>query len=290
MNRIRSILVFLVAAYPLTAQDVLIESLSSEDVVLKVLNNTEEAKELGIDIAGPFVTGLKIDIPSDGSYTNRYGLHVEVQDGTAPRQMALVSIARGNDYKEAFGTYGDAHGGDGSVIFGVYGVATADINGGDGAYAYGVYGTATANGSVAFRAAGYFNGPIWATSALQISDEKFKKNIHDLQGGLQKVMALKPRVYEMRVEEFKDKVVLPTGEQIGFIAQELEKVLPQLVSRGVSPSKVTLEKQEGGVKPELTEFKGVEYSGIIPVLVKAMQEQQAMTESLNAEVAALKAR
>ena len=58
----------------------------------------------------------------------------------------------------------------------------------------------------------------------------------------------------------------PTTLQYGFIAQELEKVLPELVNDG----------DDG--------YKTVNYIGVIPVLTQAMQEQQAEIEQLCSEL------
>src|SRR5690606_33383161 len=101
------------------------------------------------------------------------------------------------------------------------------------------------------------------------------------------VMALRPRLYEMRVDEYKGRMNLSQGEQMGFIAQELETVLPQLVTNGAAPAHLTREERKNNVRKEPTRFKGVDYTGIIPVIVKAVQEQQGLIGALQAEVAAL---
>lgn len=46
----------------------------------------------------------------------------------------------------------------------------------------------------------------------------FKKNVEDYAGGLDKVMALRPKSYETRAEEFKNDLVLPKGRQVGLVA------------------------------------------------------------------------
>ncbi len=67
---------------------------------------------------------------------------------------------------------------------------------------------------------------------------------------------------------------------MGFIAQEMESVLPTLVSEG---GEVT---DPAG---ETFASKSVNYMEIIPLLTKAIQEQQAMIEELTGTVAILKA-
>ena len=59
--------------------------------------------------------------------------------------------------------------------------------------------------------------------------------------------------------------------QLGFVAQDLEQVLPQLVQ----------------TEPD-TGLKTVGYSGVIPVLVEAIKAQQRQIDALKAEVESLR--
>ena len=104
-----------------------------------------------------------------------------------------------------------------------------------------------------------------APTFLSSSDERLKDNITDHESELANVMALRPTRWDWK-DEAKG-----TGE--GFIAQELEQTAwSDLVSEG----------DDG--------FKQVAGLGTVETrLIKAIQEQQAMIETLQAEVAALKA-
>ena len=64
-------------------------------------------------------------------------------------------------------------------------------------------------------------------------------------------------------------------EQIGFIAQELRPIVPEAVS---------------GIEGDLDkgETLGVTYSTLIPVLTKAIQEQQVLIEQLQKEMKSLR--
>ena len=95
------------------------------------------------------------------------------------------------------------------------------------------------------------------------SDRLFKKNIEDSSYGLEEVNSLKPRRFYWK-DETKSKV-----KQIGFIAQELEEVLPEAV-RG----------HEGN--------KSIMDNSLIPVLTKAIQELSQQVTDLKAEVESLK--
>lgn len=105
------------------------------------------------------------------------------------------------------------------------------------------------------------NGTSWTTN----SDERLKTDIVDIQYGLDAVLALSPKQYKYKTSE---KVAL------GLIAQEAIKVIPEIVD---VPN-----------DPEL--MMGIEYNGVIPVLVKAIQEQQTMIKALEAKIAALEAK
>ena len=96
------------------------------------------------------------------------------------------------------------------------------------------------------------------------SDERLKDNIVDHESELANVMALRPTRWDWKEEG--------RGAGEGFIAQELEQTAwSDLVSEG----------DDG--------FKTVAGLGAVETrLIKAMQEQQAMIETLQAEVAALK--
>jgi len=102
------------------------------------------------------------------------------------------------------------------------------------------------------------------------SDERLKKNIQSIKGGLQKIMDMKPVSYQWKNEK------IDTKTHLGFLAQDLEKVLPEVVSVPQSDSR------------NEQEFYGVSYSEIIPVLVKAVQEQQEIIKGLKAEISELK--
>ena len=126
----------------------------------------------------------------------------------------------------------------------------------------------------------------WQTS----SDARLKEDPKDFEG-LALVMAMKP--YDFRWKSSDGK----RGK--GFFAQELHQVLPEVVSVGSDrkiPRRVPDESNPGQLKrspiagDEVLENPwGVDYAGLTPVLVKAIQELKAQIEVLNAELAELKA-
>jgi len=85
------------------------------------------------------------------------------------------------------------------------------------------------------------------------SDERLKKNIHTITNPIEKVNALRGVTFEFRKDDQK---------QIGVIAQEVEKVFPELVS----------ERPDG--------YKGVQYENIVGLLIEAIKEQQKQIDEL----------
>jgi hypothetical protein len=116
-------------------------------------------------------------------------------------------------------------------------------------------------------------GTIFATNTTisAISDQRLKENITDLDVGLEKIMALKPRKFDWKENKGKDI----KGDR-GFIAQEFEQVFPDLVDEWKDPS-------PEGEEP----YKSVR-ADLIPVLVKAIQELNAKVDAQALEIQALK--
>ena len=115
---------------------------------------------------------------------------------------------------------------------------------------------------------------ISGTVTYDTSSRLVKDQIEDIPYGLASVLSLQPRKY-FRTDDQK--------EEIGFIADEVHSVIPEVVPM-VNKSLFTRDEQDTELIPG-----GVNYDKLTAVLVKAIQEQQAQIESLKAEVAALKA-
>jgi hypothetical protein len=112
-----------------------------------------------------------------------------------------------------------------------------------------------------------WNGQIYATSTTisAISDQRLKENVQDLDAGLDKIMALKPRKFDWKAGKGKDI----KGDR-GFIAQEFEQVFPDMIDTWKD------EAPEGEAP-----YKSVR-ADLIPVLVKAIQELKAEFDAYKA--------
>lgn len=98
------------------------------------------------------------------------------------------------------------------------------------------------------------------------SDGKLKNNIETLRNASATLQQLKPSTYFFKTAEFPN-MKLPSNRQYGLIAQEVEKVLPELVTT----SEIQINHNGKERTPEV--FKTVNYTGLIPLLIKASQEQ-----------------
>ena len=123
-------------------------------------------------------------------------------------------------------------------------------------------------GAGAYRFYVDYAGTIFATSTSisAISDASLKENVRDLDKGLDTINALQPRRFDWKNGDGNDIM--------GFIAQEVEKVMPELVHE----YKYSDEENK----------KGLKMGDMVPSMVKAIQELSAQVNELKAEVAALK--
>lgn len=129
----------------------------------------------------------------------------------------------------------------------------------------------------------YCLGRTWCTAGVWSgSDRKIKENIQPLENVMEKIRLLKPATYNFKTTEYKS-LNLPEGEQIGLIAQELEEVFPAFVT---NVKGVTERNKKGEVIISSPDVKGVNYTGLIPVLIKGIQEQQGQIDDLKALVSA----
>ena len=98
-------------------------------------------------------------------------------------------------------------------------------------------------------------GNLYATGELaSTSDIRLKTNVIKLNSGLEAILLLNGYTFNWN-NVAKDKLGYPEKKQLGLVAQEVEKILPELVS--TSPNG----------------YKAIDYSKLTPVLVEAIKEQ-----------------
>lgn len=174
---------------------------------------------------------------------------------------------------------------------------------------YGIYGTAN---NALNNYAGFFNGDVTVTgTVVNPSDRKLKKDISEFTSALDKIVKLKPVTYFYDTEKNKN-IKLPKNRQYGFVAQDLELVFPDLVSKQTlaipnfttpkgsmtktlkpeeEPSNLSNEefdlvssKQEVEFVNENEEFIGINYLGLISILTEGIKEQQIQLKLLSEKI------
>ena len=126
-------------------------------------------------------------------------------------------------------------------------------------------------------------GEIRATNAITsfYSDERLKTDITEISGALDKVMQL--RGVTFRANELAESFGYANSkEQVGVIAQDVEKVLPQIVV----PAPFDIMQLQEGVEISRSgeNYKTVHYEKLVPLLIQAIKEQQVMIEELQKKV------
>lgn len=132
--------------------------------------------------------------------------------------------------------------------------------------------------------AGYFQGSVYATQTVTASDQKLKENIKNMELNEQAIYNLMPKTYTFK-KDMAAAMVLPVESQMGFVAQDVEKYFPQLVTNVTQPEK---RDSAGNIIAQRVAFKGVNYQGLIPVLWAAMQKQQKTIKDMEKMLEAMK--
>jgi trimeric autotransporter adhesin len=117
------------------------------------------------------------------------------------------------------------------------------------------------------------NGSVRATAFVTLSDKRFKKDIEQIASPLQLIKQLNGVTYNFRddiyapqpegSEEPRLLMNFPKEKQMGFIAQDVEKVLPEVVSTDGNG------------------YKGVLYQNIVPLLIEGIKEQQGQIAQMS---------
>jgi len=111
---------------------------------------------------------------------------------------------------------------------------------------------------------GNFTGELSAAS-----DARYKQNIIPISNAIGIIGLLNPVSYDFKQDEFPE-LNFSENTRYGLIAQEVERHLPELIS-----------------KRGEEEYRSLNYIDLIPILIKAIQEQQSVIQALNSKVGQL---
>ena len=109
---------------------------------------------------------------------------------------------------------------------------------------------------------GVFIGSVVASCGTLIcSDIRYKKNIQPVKNALPAVLQLQPVTYYFKKDEFKNKN-FNDAKQVGLIAQDVEKIYPELV------------------QTDADGFKSIDYAKLTPILAQAIKEMNEQNDVL----------
>jgi len=202
-------------------------------------------------------------------------LTVGSTDGTVPGEITLNPTAASNEggqinFKRSL---------NGSTVdwsIDQYGTSAADAR-------FRIFNTSELNGMV-IKENGFIGmgnsaptvrlqvtGDIIANSIAGSSDARFKTNISPITNSLQKVLALRGVHFNWNTTAFPERM-FSDKKTIGFIAQEVEKVVPEIVQTENTPE----------------QYKSVHYDKVVALLVEAIKEQQKQINQLQKQVKKLR--
>ena len=219
---------------------------------------------------GGLTYGIRNYVENDGGSSNTYGIYSNVSGTSTLNKYGFYTYvdavsSQGSNY----GLYSNVRSSAATSKYGIYSYVYST----NGGLKYGVYSRTDGSSFNAWAFYGignsYLSGGSWQTS-----DMRLKKNISSFDEALSKIGNLPVKSYHFNNEEFPT-MNFPTQKQYGIMAQDLELVFPEMVLT----SDHEIPKENGEESDEKIEIKAVNYTGIIPVTIKAIQEQQEMIKN-----------
>ena len=223
-----------------------------------VVDNT--SSNTNIDMVGVF-SRLRHTNTSNTQYARNFYAYNDA-DCKATNKYGFIAVMSGSNSTNTYGGYFDANSSAGNN-FGVYASAPSQCT--------GTSPTITCSG-----AAGYFAGDMYASGLYGSSDLQLKDQINTVSNAnsILSLMECKRFVYKTQAYP---QMNLPQGNHYGFIAQDVEAILPGLVRNFTQPA---IYDSIGQVITPEVGFKAVNYVEFVPLLVAAVKEQKATIDSL----------
>jgi len=225
---------------------------------------------------------------SNYNHYNTHVIHAEFTGTGNNDASAVWGKSRPVDYYGIGGNFEGGHMGVKGVVnptgddsyYGVYGAVYADT--GTGGTYCGVFGTSYGSGT---NYAGYFFGNLHYTGTFSgPSDERLKENVQPFINALSKIRLMNVHTFNFKQMAEEKQLMLPEGEQIGLIAQELEEILPEFVTDNVHAYDKNEGIEDAEKEMEKIEYKGINYIGLIPVLIEAIKELNTQNEEQQRQI------
>ena len=252
--------------------------------------------------------GLASSTNSDGfdaySTNGFYGIYSSCSNTTGVGVYGYGGKTGSYGYGGTFGVSGYSSGGYGvyGQSYNGYSVYGENTKGYAAGYFHSVdgYGIGAASDNAAY--AGVFFGSVYTSGSYATSDKNLKNNIEDFSSAMSIINKLKPKFYDFKTDAKYKNLHLPNGKHYGLLAQDLELVLPGLVKEEnfhipvANNNDVIHPKNADGkdinnytaaaVVPqtETIDVKAVNYLELIPIMIKAMQEQNKIIQEQNNKI------
>ncbi|WKZ74245.1 MAG: tail fiber domain-containing protein [Vicingaceae bacterium] len=210
-------------------------------------------------------TNYGVSALADGSSTFNFG--VESRASGATTNYGVKTIGSGLDWN--YGIHSFA--GSGNFNYGIWAGAS-------GINASSVVWAGWFQGNVMITGAGWVNG-----NSLITSDQQFKTNIDTISNASAIISQLAPKTFFFDTLN-NYNLTFSSKKQYGFIAQDVEPILPELVSQTTKPAEYD---SLGNIIVPAVTFKGMNYNAFIAILTKGMQEQQTLIDSLQSQITSL---
>ncbi|WP_300596688.1 tail fiber domain-containing protein [Niabella sp.] len=121
----------------------------------------------------------------------------------------------------------------------------------------------------------------FVAGAQTLTDKELKTRVAEIESPLQKIIQLEPKQFEYKAKDYKF-LKLDEGAQYGFMAENVKTVFPHLVKE----KKVSYMFGKNAYRD--ARVSTIDESGLIPVLVASIKQQQEEIELLKAELMKLK--
>src|SRR5690554_3751291 len=137
--------------------------------------------------------------------------------------------------------------------------------------------------------AGYFNADVYSAGNYYTgSDKRLKRDIEPLNNVLGLISQITPVSYYYDTEKYPEIGFDENRLSYGFIAQDLEQVIPEMVKDKSMVLNANTQKKPDFIKERKTEeFKVVNYTLMVPILTQAIKEQQVIIEAQNDRISYL---
>ena len=127
----------------------------------------------------------------------------------------------------------------------------------------------------------------WAggvTAWQNVSDQRLKENIQTIENPIALIKKLRGVTYDFKSNQFSD-INLPHGKQLGFIAQEVETVFPNMVRESVVYGNSN-KPLDGSPQAENKTymFKTMSYTNMVPLLLEGIKAQQTQIEQQQKQI------